>query len=308
MRRIFVVLNARAGTFLDHGVEQIRDGIRAALSRGGAKVDVKLASGSAFTRALDAAVAGDYDTIVVGGGDGSVSYAVRRLAGSDKTLGVVPCGTINLLARDLGMPGSIDAAIEALSETEPQRIDLAFLNGRPFHTLSGIGFFAEMARAREETRGFVLGRLAGAGLAALRAMHRTGVIDIAIDADGKRRNFGAAAVLVTNNRFAPDWRRPSLQSGKLEMHVAEEQGVLDKIRTGADLLAGTWRDNEGIRSYSAREIVLRPRGRHAWVSTDGELSREASPLHYELRPAQLTVLVHRPGEEKRRRSENAAVV
>lgn len=307
-QRISVILNARAGAFLDHGVEGIRDRVRATLTRSGAEVAIKLASGHAFTRALDAAAAAGHDAIVIGGGDGSVSYAVRRLAGSRTALGVVPCGAVNLLARDLGMPGTIDAAVDALAEIEPRRIDLATVNGRPFHTLSGLGFFAEMARAREETRGFVLGRLAGVGVAALRAIQRTGAIECEVDADGQRRRFDAAAVLVTNNRFAADWRRPSLQGGVLELHVAEQQGVFDKLKTGADLLTGAWRDNDGIRSFVAREVVLRPRGRHAWVSTDGELSRETAPLRYALRPAALTVLMRRTPTEKRRRPVDAAAV
>ncbi len=306
MQRIFVLLNSRAGTFLDHGVERIRDRVRDVLARSGAKIELKLTSGGAFTGALEAAAADGYDAIVVGGGDGSVSCAVRRLAGTDTALGVVPCGTVNLLARDLGLPGTIEEAIDALAEIEPCRIDLATLNGRPFHTLSGLGFFAEMARAREETRGFLLGRLAGAGVAALRALQRTDGFEVEIDADGRRRTFAAAAVLVTNNRFGSDWRRPSLQDGTLELHVAEEQGVLDKLKTGADLLTGGWRDNPGIRSYAACELIVRPRSRRAWVSTDGELARETAPLRYAVRPRALTVLMSRNGAAERRRPEGVA--
>lgn len=291
MRRTLVLINARAGTLLDRGVEQVRrdlEGLR------GGEVELELLRPRQMARAIAAAPQGPHDTIVVGGGDGSVSCAVNALAGTDKVLGVLPLGTINLLARDLGMPADLGAAVAALAGAEPRRIDLAGLNGRAFHSLSGLGFFSQMARAREEVRGHPLGRLASVGLAAVRALRRTGRFALEIAVDGRQERVDALAVLVTNNRFTAEWRRPRLDAGLLELHIAEDAGAMGLLKASADLLTGAWRDNPGIRSIAAREVIithLRPR---TWAATDGELMRERVPLRYTLMPRALTVLTPAP--------------
>jgi diacylglycerol kinase family enzyme len=292
MKRILVLLNARAGALIDGGSKDVREQIRAALEGAGAarKVDIRLLQPRQMAPAIGEAARSDHDTIVIGGGDGSVSYAVGALAGGDKTLGVLPFGTLNLLARDLGMPAEPAAAIAALASAQPRRIDLASVNGRPFHSLSGLGFFSQMARAREEVRGHPLGRMLGVGLAAIRALRRTGTFALEISADGRNTNVEALALLVTNNRFGRDWRRGQLDGGVLEVHIAQTQGALGMIKTSADLLTGAWRDNPEIQSFSARDLTIGHRRRRAWAATDGELAREDIPLRYEMLPGALNVL------------------
>jgi diacylglycerol kinase family enzyme len=300
MRRIFVILNKRAGTLLDMDPAAAREAVRSALGGRAETVDVVLASGKRICRAIDRAIEADYDTIVVGGGDGSVSYAVGRLAGTDRILGVLPLGTLNLLARDLGLvPSDLDGALAALAQAVPQTIDVGLINGRAFHTISGLGFFSEMARAREETRDLP-GRLLRVGVAFLRAVLRTGGFTIDIEIDGERRQIHTYAVLVTVNRFGgTDWRRETLTGGALEVHIAEEEGALVRLKAAGDLITGAWRENPRIHSYTAREVTIASRRRHAWVATDGELKRERAPLQFAVRPMALNILMPRraaPGE------------
>ncbi len=240
--------------------------------------------------AIRQAARGLHDTIIIGGGDGSVSCAVAALAGSDKTLGVLPFGTLNLLATDLGMPAKPADAIDALAGAKPRRIDLANVGGRPFHSLSGLGFFSQMARAREEVRGHALGRFLGVGLAAIRALRRTATFTLEISADDRREHIDALAVLVTNNRFGQDWRRERLDAGTLEILIAENSGALAKLKAGADLVTGNWRESDGIRSIVAREVTILRHRRRVWTATDGELSREPIPLHYRSVPGALNAL------------------
>src|ERR1044072_819581 len=96
---------------------------------------------------------GPHDTAIVGGGAASLSPAAAAFAASDKVPGALPFGTMNLLARDLGMPLDLHEAVAALATAQARRIDLAEINGRPFHTLSGLGFFSQMARARADGGG-----------------------------------------------------------------------------------------------------------------------------------------------------------
>ena len=290
MKHVLVLLNARAGTLIDIGATRVVEQIEAALQPQCQRLDVRLLAPRDLRKAIADAAIGNHDTVVIGGGDGSVSAAVAAFSGSDKVLGVLPFGTMNLLARDLGMPPDPQAAIAALANAAPRRIDLAEINGRPFHTLSGLGFFSHMARAREEIRGHPLGRLASVVLAWLRALRRTTPFSIDVVIDGRRERVTALAALVTNNRLAPDWRRPRLDDGLLEMHIVEDHGALTKLKAGAALLTGSWRDEPGIRNLAARDITVASRRRHTHAATDGELARERLPLRYRALPGSLTVL------------------
>ncbi|MFZ8477895.1 diacylglycerol/lipid kinase family protein, partial [Staphylococcus aureus] len=72
------------------------------------------------------------DELWVGGGDGTLRTAARHLAGTGKVFGVLPFGTMNLLARDLGVPLAPDQAIQALAAAPIDRIDIGRINGVPF--------------------------------------------------------------------------------------------------------------------------------------------------------------------------------
>jgi len=294
MRRVLVLLNAQAGTLIDAGTDGIVRHIEETLTPRCESLEVRLLQPGALSEAIRTAVVGPHDTVIVGGGDGTASAAAAAFAGSHKVLGVLPFGTMNLLAADLGLPSDPHAAVAAFSNVTPCRIDLAEINGRPFHTLSGLGFFSQMARAREETRGHPLGRLMSVALASFRALTRTNSFTIDLLLDGQRERVKALAVLVTNNRFGSDWRRAQLDEGVLEMHLVEDRGTLTKLRASAALLTGAWRTEQHIRSIVARDLTITRSRRHAWASTDGELARERVPLRYRALPGALTVLRRRP--------------
>jgi diacylglycerol kinase family enzyme len=289
-----VLLNARAGALIDAGADRVREALASSLKGRSERVDIRLVRPAYLIEEIEqAAGRSDVSTLIVGGGDGSVNCAAHALAGSDKTLGIMPFGTMNLFASDLGMPADIEAAIEAIGDAKPRRVDLARVNGRSFHSLSGLGFFSQMARAREEVRGHKLGRLVGVGIAAIRALRRTGAFTLDIRTENRREHVDALAVLVTNNRFGPDWRRPKLDEGLLEIHIVENAGALSKLKASANLITGTWRnddDTDGIRSIVARHLVIGRKRTRTFASTDGELRREYIPLRYEMRPGALTVL------------------
>lgn len=293
MRNILVLLNARAGTLLDRDAEQVRALIARELGGNGRQVEVHLLSGPNLVRAIRQSGRGPHDTVIVGGGDGSVNLAVRSLRGAGKTLGILPLGTLNLLAHDIGMPMELEAALAALGEARPHAIDLASLNGELFHTISGLGFFSQMARARETARRWKLWRFLAVAIAAGLALRRSGRMHLDVTIDGKPHSFHAFAALVSVNRFTgPGWRRARLDENLMEIHIAEERGALSMLKAGADMVTDNWRGNLGIVSLTGRSITLtRPNRARSWVSTDGELDRQKLPLDYAIVPRALTVLM-----------------
>lgn len=300
MSDLLVLLNANAGTLLDRDAEEVRSLIADGLDGNGRTVEVRLLRGRELLEAIRGSGRGEHETVIVGGGDGSVSLAVQSLEGSGKTLGILPLGTLNLLATDIGMPRDLPAAILALRDAQAAEIDVATLNGRRFHTISGMGFFSQMARARETARRWKLWRFLAVAIAAAYALRRSGRFELEVTVDGVPRRFDAFAALLSVNRFTgPGWRRARLDEGILELTVAEDRGGLALLKAGADMVTDNWRDNPGIISLTGREIVLRrPNRARSWVSTDGELGREEMPLTYRVVPRGLKLLIPRGDDGK----------
>lgn len=298
MRRILAILNARAGTLLDGGIADPAALLARAFEERGDKIDVVLASPLKIGSLLERAARSDHDTILIGGGDGSVNRAIGRLHGTGKTLGVLPLGTLNLLGRDLGIPKPFEQAVAALAAAEPHEIDLGFLNDRPFHSVCGLGYFAQVARAREQLRDLplpVIGRYIAWMLSHLRAYRRSMPFAIEIEVDGVPQSFETFAILATVNRFdGTDWRRSQLDEGCLELHVASTATPMRRAALGKDLITGAWRDNPDIDTVRARSLVIHSRRPRRWTSTDGELRLARTPLRIEVRPRALNVLVAKP--------------
>ncbi|MET0312767.1 MAG: diacylglycerol kinase family protein [Hansschlegelia sp.] len=298
MARCLVLLNPRAGTLKDlaHKAgshESPADLVAGEFEAAGKQVDVRMVPPRDLSSALKEIEHGDdHDEIIVGGGDGSLSRSLGRLLASGKTFGVLPFGTMNLLARDLGVPAEMKEAIAALARSEPRRVDLASVNGRAFHSISGLGFFAQMAQAREAARGLKgLGRFTGFAVAAFRAFFRSGRSRYELVIDGSPRRVDATAVLVTNNAFEGGWRRARLDEGKIEVIVAHAGTLRQRLGLGYDVIRGRWRDNPLIESFRATTAeVDKLRRRRVWVATDGELTRENSPVRYEAMPGAALML------------------
>ena len=289
-----VILNARAGTLLDKGGDDPAGMVAKAFEAAGRPVDVVLCDPAGIRQCLENAKKSDAEAVIVGGGDGTVSMAVDVLAGTGTALGILPFGTLNLLARDIGIPLAFEQAVTVLANAKPRLIDLGSINGHPFHTLSGLGFFSEIARAREEVRGLKLplGRYLAVAISAVRALRRVRPMRLELEIDGASRHVEAYALLITNNAFTGSgWSRPRLDEGTLEVHIGHDTTLADKLKAGADLITDAWRDNPGIESFPARQIIATRRNRSKlWVATDGEIDREEAPLCYELNPRALSVL------------------
>ncbi|MBX7444931.1 MULTISPECIES: lipid kinase [unclassified Arthrobacter] len=125
-------------------------------------------SGAELAGTLDRVAADGHDLVVVGGGDGTVSFAAGRLAGTRIVLGVLPLGTANDLARTLEIPSNLDAACAALADGKVVDIDLGRANGQPFLNVASVGLSVGVTESLSPRLKRRLGPLAY-GVAAVRA-------------------------------------------------------------------------------------------------------------------------------------------
>jgi diacylglycerol kinase family enzyme len=110
---------------------------------------VRVTPGKSLREAAARAVADPTCAVVVaGGGDGTVNAVAGVLAGTEKPLGVLPLGTLNHFAKDLGIPHEVERAVQLLGTGAPRRVDVAEVNGRVFVNNSSIGVYPLAVRER----------------------------------------------------------------------------------------------------------------------------------------------------------------
>ena len=297
--RAIAILNAKAGLVLQHGetiAELVADTFRAC----GHAIDVACVAPEQIEAAIDKVVArSDIDTLIIGGGDGTQGLAASKLAGKDIALGVLPFGTVNLLGRDLGIPLAIEDAVKALATAQRVRIDLAEVNGRLFHSLLGLGFFARLAGERQKARHqFPFARSLAFVVALGRAVSRIGPLEVTFDTGGKRITKHSSAILITNNSYREQpIRRHRLDEGVIEINIVRGARQATLLRAGFDLVAGRWRREDSTEQIAVREIVITARRSKVRASLDGEDVMLDAPLKLRIRPQVLPVLKPRsPGK------------
>ena len=295
-RRYQVLVNDRAGAVLEVGGPVLRRRLEAAFTAAGARAEVHLGHPGQLEQRL--AELNDPATIpVIVGGDGTVLALLPTLLRRGLPFALLPMGTMNLLGRDLGLVGDLELDVRALHTGHLRVVDMATLNGVPFHSASGLGFAVIVAHERERARRRIPFSLVLATIvAAVRALIRTRPIEVEVEVDGRRERLVADAVLVTNNLFeGSPWRRPRLDEGILEVHLLAAPGFVARTRAALAVMTGEWRALRHLTSLRATSVTLRRPGRgRTRVSLDGEVTLQRGALSYAIVPQALRILAANP--------------
>ena len=239
----------------------------------------------------------DSDTIVAGGGDGTISGVAFQAYKYAKTLGVLPMGTLNNFSKDLGIPQTIADAIRVIVEGEAIRIDIAHVNGRYFVNNSSIGLYPRMVKKRVQQQRLGYGKWRAAFWAALRMFRLSPFLKVRIELDGKTFLRKTPFVFVGNNEYEMELynigRRPRLNAGKLSVYFLHRGGRWGIALLILHTLTGRlrqWRDFEEVMTDS---VTIQTRRKRLPVAFDGEVELMPTPLEYKIVPDALTVIVPR---------------
>jgi diacylglycerol kinase (ATP) len=231
------------------------------------------------------------DTVAVVGGDGSQEAAAAALAGTDTALGVVPGGTVNLLARILGV-GSLDSAAAAIADGRTQTIDLGDVDGSTFVLNASSGFDAAvMQRVDDGAKRWGRVGYFAAGVREL-VSHRPGRAVVTVD--GREWYRGRAmTVLVTNfgQRGSADLTvapGSAPDDGQLDVVVQRSDTVPTMARTIWALLRDRTPRAVDLLVGHGRRIEVRW-ARPTTTQRDGDATGTAREIVHEIRPAQLRV-------------------
>jgi diacylglycerol kinase (ATP) len=233
------------------------------------------------------------ELLFVWGGDGMVQRCIDVLAGSEVALAVVPAGTANLLATNLGIPQDIEQAVAIGLRGERRKLDAGRFNGEHFAVMAGAGFDASMIKQADGTLKDRLGRAAYVWTGSRNLRAKPFKAKIAVD--GVPWYAGEASCILIGNvgrLFGGvdvfEDARPD--DGRLELGVVHAEGVADWMRTLARTAVGQAERSPLVQATSARRVKVKL-NRKVLYEIDGGDREKVKKFTVKVRPGAVIVCV-----------------
>ena len=307
--RAIVLMNPNAGVNPAERARRVEE-IRATFQEVGIDAEIRhVHPDELFDAARRAAGEANVDVIVAAGGDGTISAVASALAGTTMPLGVMPCGTLNHFARDLGIPMPLRDAAAVIAQHNLRAVDLAEVNGRAFINNSSIGIYPHIVREREELR-----ERLGVGnkwiamlVAALRVFRRHPTVRVRIGVGDQTVLRTTPFVFVGNNPYEMSLtnlgRRTRLDQGVLSVYFTNRAGRFGLLRLALRALLGRLEQAKDFDALSETEVWIETPKKRLRVALDGEVADMTPPLHYRIHPGSLRVIA--PPEAAAGENENS---
>ncbi|MEW6271679.1 MAG: diacylglycerol kinase family protein [Thermodesulfobacteriota bacterium] len=289
---IDVLLNAGSG---GRDEEQARQALVELLHARDPRANVHLVRGAELA-GLARDVASGGGLVVAAGGDGTVATVASALLGTGSTLGVVPLGTFNYFARDLGIPSELDAAVAVLFEGEVVPTAAGEVNGRIFLNNASVGIYPTVLREREKAyeRLGLRSRVLAYVVTLIATLRRWRSLRLFLTIDGRQLVRRTELLFVACNRYQIEALELKgigcLESGRFSIYLTPGAGRLALLKLSLKALLGGLRDAEELDVLCGREVVVHIRQRRVPVGADGEVVVTDTPLRFRLLPDALQVV------------------
>jgi YegS/Rv2252/BmrU family lipid kinase len=291
--KIEVIINACSG---DGNHVNIERRLTEAFTARGLQPRISMArTGSEVIALAQLAAQREAETIVAGGGDGTLNSVASSIIGSDKALGVLPFGTMNHFAKDLHIPLDLEGAVQTIAAGHTAKVDIGEVNGHIFLNNSSLGLYPSIVREREKQQQRLgVGKWPAYVLAAISVLRRYPFLDIRLSVDGKELTSRTPFVFVGNNEYEMETLniggRACLDAGDLSLYMTNRTGRLGLIRLALRALFGGLRQEKDFLALCTEEIWIGTKHKRVRVALDGEVLELEPPLHYRVRPQELRVL------------------
>jgi diacylglycerol kinase family enzyme len=290
---IAVVLNATSGRGT---APEAAERLKEIFAEAGREARITLATGgSKINAAMRRAVEAGCETLVAGGGDGTINCGASAVVGRGIPLGVLPLGTLNHFAKDLGIPLDLDEATKVVLDGTVCKVDMGEVNGQIFLNNSSLGAYPAIVRLREKYQATVRGKWIAALWAGLTVLRRRPFMAVRIVAEGEALIRRTPLVLVGNNEYKMAGihaaSRESLARGRLALYVLNAERRPGLLRLGWQVLL---KGAEGVKEVdliTVEEATVETKQRRLHVAADGELFTLDAPLNYRIRPGALRIHV-----------------
>jgi diacylglycerol kinase family enzyme len=305
MPRYLLLLNRGSGGN-DRGLDarEVCRTVEDAFREAGHEIDSRIIEPGALDATLERAVAEAPDGLVIAGGDGTVSAAARHLGGTRIVLGVVPMGTFNLAARDLGVPLEIDEAARFLARARVREIDVLDVAGHACLCTTILGFYPEFARTfeRRDHGGRWWKKAVKLVTSLPRIFREARPLHLSWKHDG-----GEGRARTKFSAFVPGRYRATtgivpvrtdFQSGTMTAYIGRQRHAAAAMRGMLDYIFGRQEENDELTMFKTARLEIAATGRrHAMVMIDGEILRLPFPLVLTVQAAHLRVLAAEETEE-----------
>lgn len=303
--RYHVLINANSGTTLKVGQSEIEKTLREHLHI----ETLDFLEGEALFQRMEELMETPYP-MLIGGGDGSMARAAQIHMAAKKPFGILPFGTMNLLARDLDIPVEFYDSVKAYKETQVVSIDAAMANDQVFLCCAAFGSMPEAARVREESRHLpdilMLPRVTAYVYKRL-DFHRKRHIRLTLD--DMFRKIRTGMLIVSNNCYVPGERgafyKETLQDGVLGVYTVTPKSLWDKIRLAVSLRTGAWKSDPSVSEAHANTVVINTNRKTELISLDGEPVEMKMPLRCHVLRQALQVIIPVPVTDKKAQTEAA---
>jgi YegS/Rv2252/BmrU family lipid kinase len=234
------------------------------------------------------------ELVVVAGGDGTLNEAAQALAGTDTALGYLPYGTVNIWARELGIPLTAEGAARALVDGRLESVDLGMANDRYFLLMAGIGFDGEVVRRTERIQHHKhqFGALPYVAASLSTVLFYRGT-DVELRYDGLIRRVQALMLVAGNTRLYGGYFRFTphavANDGWLDLCIVKGKGPLALVRQGLPFLLFRSVAHSDVELLRVREISVQT-DVPAPYQVDGELAG-TTPIQFSVAPRALKVIV-----------------
>lgn len=234
--------------------------------------------------------------IVAAGGDGTVSAVAEALRGTSTALGVLPLGTLNHFAKDLGLPLDAAQAARVIAEGRRARVDIGVVNGRSFINNASLGIYPKIVRERtDRQRRFGHSKRTAMLWATLAVLDRPALLELRLELDDRVHDCRAPFVFVGNNDYALEGfeigTRPRLDAGQLNVYTTKRCSAGGLLGLALRAMFGRLRQADDFMKSAVRSLRVESRRPRLAVALDGELATLETPLEFKILPKALQVIV-----------------
>lgn len=304
MGRAYLIYNPAAGRFPSWLLTDRAAGI---LRAGGWEIQIEQTqSGEHITELAREAAAREMDALFVVGGDGTINQAITGLMNTPTALGVLPAGTANVWAQELGLPGltwtrwmALEESAKRLVDARPRPVDIGMCQGHPFLLWAGVGLDAFIVHRLEPrsrwVKYFAVGHYAASALWSASQWHG---INLRVEVDGRQVSGRYLLAVVSNVHLyaggyvglSPNAR---LDDGQMDLWLFKGESLEDTAQMAWGLWSGNFMESDRVEHIPFRQLRFEA-NLPAYAQVDGEpllINGEGkAPVEIQVLPKALNVL------------------
>ncbi|MDD3012337.1 MAG: diacylglycerol kinase family lipid kinase [Candidatus Gastranaerophilales bacterium] len=247
------------------------------------------------------AVQENFDIIVAIGGDGTITEVISGMIGSKAKLGIIPFGTGNMLAGNLGIPINIPKAIEIILNENSQKIDIGKINDRYFAFMAGCGFDAKIigkvSKKKKRKLGFFAYFIEGF-IQSIKPKYA--VFKIKLNNNRTIKVRGLATIIANSGDILGDllslFPNASFDDGLLDLLIISPKGIIDYLPIiWKIIIKQPYDKSKKIQYFQAKQIEIKTKP-SLFVQADGDIIGK-TPIYIEIVPKAIEILIPAVKEE-----------